>query len=544
MPDGLIFDLYDEQWRDCWVAATSVVRLRKKQVDLDIQQRVMRLLEDYGPDSEQPLTLRIYGTMIKGFCVINNERARALFVDCERVVLAFARQPFAEGDSKLKLPAAKRPKMEAALTLNLDLARVEASEAFDWTQAPLEEGALLRLLGGEGGPAESPGAAGAEGASQLQPLLPDAGVEAITGTLAPPPGASDGGWLPSGPDGPAPAAVVILDALPEVQAEVGHGAEAPAAEAPAAAGPEQAPMQLVPLEGEVPPQPPDAASAVGPAAEGQGGVAAAVPAVGGAEAVLAVQLPRRQPRREPLQKPGVVYGFDEETTLSAKDYELWQQDCSDFTMPRVRAPAYADAMASEAGHAEHLAPSLRLLVDPSSDALPQVRGPLPRALCGRDGRETLFGAAAAEVAANVVSAAAEVPAAPAAAAAVDADGAVAAAAMATVLDPQATQALALALPPEPEQLQEGAALAVPGGPAGGAEAQDDRTAEVGGIIRGCLRSSGLGSAAFHELVPPGFADRGTAACTFSALLALASAGELRVVQGEPYGPIIISEATC
>ncbi|CAE8619926.1 unnamed protein product [Polarella glacialis] len=34
---------------------------------------------------------------------------------------------------------------EAALTLDLDLSRVEASEAFDWTQAPLKDGALLLL---------------------------------------------------------------------------------------------------------------------------------------------------------------------------------------------------------------------------------------------------------------------------------------------------------------------------------------------------------------------------------------------------------------
>ena len=38
--------------------------------------------------------------------------------------------------------------MEAALTLDLDLARVEACEAFDWTRAPLEQGALLQLGAG------------------------------------------------------------------------------------------------------------------------------------------------------------------------------------------------------------------------------------------------------------------------------------------------------------------------------------------------------------------------------------------------------------
>jgi len=130
MPQEVAFDLYDERWRDCWVAATSTARQRKKQVDMDIQPRVQRLIEDHGPQTEKPLTLRVYGTMIKGFCVINNERARSLYFDSERVVLMFARQPFTE-DHKIRLPAAKRQRMEAALTLDLDLARVEACEAFD-----------------------------------------------------------------------------------------------------------------------------------------------------------------------------------------------------------------------------------------------------------------------------------------------------------------------------------------------------------------------------------------------------------------------------
>merc|ERR1712060_166076 len=54
-----------------------------------------------------------------------------------------------------------------------------------------------------------------------------------------------------------------------------------------------------------------------------------------------------------------------------------------------------------------------------------------------------------------------------------------------------------------------------------AEAQDCRTAEVLQIVKGCLRTGGLGTAAFQDLVPPGHADRATAACTFAALLALA-----------------------
>lgn len=64
--EEMSFDLYDERWRDCWLAATSTVRLRRKQVDMDIRHRVQRLLEAHGPETLTPLSLRVYGTMIKG----------------------------------------------------------------------------------------------------------------------------------------------------------------------------------------------------------------------------------------------------------------------------------------------------------------------------------------------------------------------------------------------------------------------------------------------------------------------------------------------
>ena len=61
------FSIYQDLWHDCWVAATANVRARKRQVDFDIHQRVARLLDTYGPQSEMPLTLRVYGTLLKGF---------------------------------------------------------------------------------------------------------------------------------------------------------------------------------------------------------------------------------------------------------------------------------------------------------------------------------------------------------------------------------------------------------------------------------------------------------------------------------------------
>ena len=134
------FGIHQDLWQDAWIAATSAVRARKRQIDLNVQQRVERLISDHGPKTEKALTLRVYGTMIKGFCVINNDRAKLLHSDCERVVLRFAAQPYSE---RLKLPTAKRQRVEA-VTLDLDLARVKEAEQFDWTQAPMA-GALLSL---------------------------------------------------------------------------------------------------------------------------------------------------------------------------------------------------------------------------------------------------------------------------------------------------------------------------------------------------------------------------------------------------------------
>eukprot|EP00443_Scrippsiella_acuminata_P048445 CAMPEP_0115174222 /NCGR_PEP_ID=MMETSP0270-20121206/3726_1 /TAXON_ID=71861 /ORGANISM="Scrippsiella trochoidea, Strain CCMP3099" /LENGTH=185 /DNA_ID=CAMNT_0002587051 /DNA_START=49 /DNA_END=603 /DNA_ORIENTATION=- len=139
------FSIHQDLWHDCWVAATSAVRGRKAKVDFNIQQRVVRLLKDHGPETSVPLTLRVYGTMIKGFCVLNNERARTLHGDCERLVLAFSQQPFGDEGKTMRLPNGKR-KQADALTLDLDVSKVQESEAFDWSQAPLEEGTLLQLL--------------------------------------------------------------------------------------------------------------------------------------------------------------------------------------------------------------------------------------------------------------------------------------------------------------------------------------------------------------------------------------------------------------
>lgn len=577
MPEVLGFDLYDEHWRDCWLAATSVARLRKKQIDVDIRKRIAKLLEDYGPQSDKPLTLRIYGTMIKGFCVINNERARSLFCDCERVVLMFSRRPFTESsDSTIKLPAAKRPRMEAALTLDLDLARVEASEAFDWTQAPLEEGALLRLGGGQ--------------LPREEALLPSLELGGLGDGLGPPGVGGTGfeaGWLPRF-DGELGGAL-------EAQPHAAHPTVAPVGELTAGEVGPSAPhgvdggpaaldlaaaSQLVPFE-----RPSDLPQASGPPTVGVPAAAGHAPATeapaGHAAATVAPAVQskvdlavRRPPRRrhEPHFKPGTVYGFDDETMLTAETYENWQQDDREIALPRWRPTGYAQQMGEVPEMAEHLGPWLRMLVDPAPDGAPQ------RPRHGGDGAgadaaphppqaevlpevqaiadRAAGGGGAAGTAAQAVAEgeqnqqpparppqtpAAEVAAAGGGAAAVDAGQALAVTPAAP--DPGLPPPTAWA-PEAAAGLAEATAVvaADPGAGAGGAEGQDDRTAEVGAIIRGCLQSSGASSAAFHELVPPGEADRPTAACTFSALLFLATAGEFGVSQESPYGAIMISLA--
>lgn len=134
------FSIYEELWHDCWLAATAAARTKRRQVDYDIRQRIGSLMQHYGPQTEMPLTLRVYGTMLKGFCVLNNDRVRGLHVDCERLVLTFSQR--GDDGAALRLAPTKRRHVDA-MTLDLDVGKVREAEAFDWT--PLEPGDLLQL---------------------------------------------------------------------------------------------------------------------------------------------------------------------------------------------------------------------------------------------------------------------------------------------------------------------------------------------------------------------------------------------------------------
>ena len=65
------FSIHQELWQDAWIAATSAVRARKRQTDLNVQQRVERLLEEHGPKTSKPLTLCLAGTEMHQVHVIS-----------------------------------------------------------------------------------------------------------------------------------------------------------------------------------------------------------------------------------------------------------------------------------------------------------------------------------------------------------------------------------------------------------------------------------------------------------------------------------------
>lgn len=488
MPEGLVFDLYDDRWRDCWVAATSAVRLRKKQIDFDIQHRVAKLLKDFGPESGSPLSLRIYGTMIKGFCVINNERARLLFCDCERVVQMFTRRPFVEGEDKLCLPATKRPKIEAALTLNLDLARVEASETFDWTQAPLEEGALLRLGGAMAHPEGLVPTIELASQFDVPMVMPEMLYAGARLDMEP---GQDAGWLPRLPamvQEPllemAPPDIILEETQPLTQTQ-------PVPEDVA---------QIVPSE------------VLGRAAGLQISFQSPPQAARTTELALSSRRRKRQARDAPLG-PGVVYGYDDVLMIPDKEWAQQQRESSELSHRRRKPDDFSGLMVDPTPEVDRWGPHLQLLFEPPTElwkfilghAQPQETVEPPRAEQWPETQELLTGR---EVLPG------QVPP--------------------DEMDFQHPQG-----PPEPEIITYEEEYRYDGG-AGAAEAQDARTVKVKEILLAYLDAAAGKVVHFSELMPVDGVDRDSAACTFSALLALASSGELHVRQANPFCSIAIA----
>ena len=442
---------------------------------------------------------RVYGTMIKGFCVINNDRVRSLHADCERVVLLFAERPYTEGLQLPKQPAAKRQRVDA-FTLDLDLAKVQEAEAFDWTQAPLGESQLLSL-----------------DASQL-PDPRDMGTArpALQEALQAPSLLEESGLLDEmfpGVDAPVVLTQRVPGALPE------------ALNLPEVAEPDALGGALEVLRFE--------------AGHGPASVAGSE----AAEGSLAVEVRQRNQKRRRLRRvqppPGHLFGFDVDTQVQDGGPEAGHVVMRFYLslllfcitlLDRKVGLATVPLASSLAELRERLIPNrmglLQAIADPSSAPLApapamvvspaQLEAPtfsdvepeLPeiQPLLGNVGdqlRHEMLGAVFAtppQEAAFVAAAA------------------------------QAADAAAEAQ----LELHTGAADGSDGSDGG----HDVQTAQVGLLMRRYLTEHG--SSFLDDMMPPRTTGRSTAARAFSSLLALATGGGLLLQQEEPYGPIYVS----
>lgn len=478
------FSIHQELWQDCWVAATSAVRARKKLVDYVISRRVTQLLTDYGPESAQPLTLRVYGTMLKGFCVLNNEQAKALYSDCERIVIAFAQQPYADG-SAVKLPVAKRQRVDA-LTLDLDISKVQESEQFDWGPAPVEDGALLHLHL-EPAPLEEP----------AQEFMPEMALLRLP-------------CLPEQVPLLDEAFPALETAPPESSLLPVETIHASGADAPAAADNIRADLETL--------------VALGAAPE---------PPMQGSDDALVVPRPLmlvRRPRGVSLKPlgPGVVYGFDEQTQLAPELYTTWMEGDADISL-RQREPAdYVEALPSRAARMERLGrmvdivdPALAGIADartqhavPCEQLLPlaeqQPQMPGPSAHVGQE-------AGTARQTSLLEFFRPYVPEAPLASTAGAGEE------LARILAPQGGGG--------DESLAETAAVGY-----------DASAVQVGRLLHSCLAQSanehrGL---TLDDVLPASSTSKAVAARAFAAVLTLATAGDFCAEQLLPYGTIGIS----
>ena len=182
--------------------------------------------------------------------------------------------------------------------------------------------------------------------------------------------------------------------------------------------------------------------------------------------------------RHELLQPGMVYGYDR--------YPSGFEETSEQFRPHLKAGDYVEMMDAACQPADHMVMGLRLLVDPESSLYLEPAGAPPE-------MQSLLSGEPADVPTEV-----------------EAYGAYG------------------AYSDDAEPLQD----------VGKVEAQDDRTAEVGEMIRQCLATGG-GRMSFEGLVPL-HTDRSTAGLTFAALLALASAGELQVQQTRPFEAIVLA----
>eukprot|EP00929_Paragymnodinium_shiwhaense_P062837 TRINITY_DN31389_c0_g1_i1.p1 TRINITY_DN31389_c0_g1~~TRINITY_DN31389_c0_g1_i1.p1 ORF type:complete len:530 (-),score=149.57 TRINITY_DN31389_c0_g1_i1:111-1700(-) len=517
------FSIHEELWHEIWVAATASARSKKRSVSFEVAPRVQKFLLSYGPSTDKPLTLRVYGTMLKGFSVINNEKSKALHNDCERVVLLFNQRPLVSGDAAArgeKTPA-KRQRVDA-MTLDLDISKVKEGETMDWSQTPMKEDALLQLRLGTDldtalVPLPAPEACGGQLVPLCNGIADDTGkfpeLAALQAEAFPP--------LPAQQMEEEVAAALFgaqggLEAFPvQESTAAGSGSR------PAKGQQKRKQDELQPVEGE--------------AQDGQ-----LVPQSEEAPARLRPKA-RRLPR---LPEPGHVTGFDVEPTLSERVLASWRQAGDTLTAPRASVADYASILLQQTPAPDHLGP-LRFFLDPPMKMWASLLStPAPVAIAGRQ--------TAAEPNAAVAVQGSEV------------QGAGGAQQENPLLVAPPADDTAVEEPdpfrpysPRPQaRLAKGADEELAGVLAGPASVDDqagakmdnidakyDMTAaKVGSVFKRVLGKCKKASeqVCFDDMAPPSNTEKAVAARTFHALLTLATAGDFAVAQELPYGPIGIS----
>eukprot|EP00403_Amphidinium_massartii_P014294 CAMPEP_0178423292 /NCGR_PEP_ID=MMETSP0689_2-20121128/27612_1 /TAXON_ID=160604 /ORGANISM="Amphidinium massartii, Strain CS-259" /LENGTH=489 /DNA_ID=CAMNT_0020044879 /DNA_START=34 /DNA_END=1503 /DNA_ORIENTATION=+ len=481
------FSIHGEPWHLFWLAATQKrsSHIKVDTPDVKVESVVEKFLEEHGPASPNPLTLRMYGMMLKGFCIVDNSQSQVLYNGCERLVRRFSQNPSGAQGQALALPTGAGKK-GASRPGDLDLAisKVQADDALDWTQAqaPFEIKFVQAQLDTQN-----------EGMSLELPQEPVALWE--DGKLfdeALPPLQQ---FLASDQELPAPLATNAVEYF---------GIEEKAA---AAAAEEQAP-RMEPLlsellvDGNVAPK------------DGQqtadAGMPPPVP-----EQPLATA-PRGKFSRAPLC-PGVVLGFDQDT-------EMDDSAAGVFTKQHRLSPAETAALLlPKVNTCEHLGALVDILELPDP-----VYGPAltPEAMFGfPEGTEPGPAGMQPE---ELISGAGAVD-------------------QGMAMDLNAGLNGDVPMQGEmPESAHVDAAVLAGLSKTTSAEVEvdsvnhDKQTREVGNIIRQCLGQSKAHALHFHDLLQPSHADKATAAMTFLSVLTLATAGDLKASQASPYGPISLT----
>lgn len=500
----IAFNIYSDLWNDCWVAATAPPRARRRRpATFNVAQRMGLLLHEHGPHSEQPLTMRIYGTMLKGFSTINNDRVRILLGQCERLVITFVDQPFLQKAQMTQLtpPKVHRPHKT---TLDISMESFELEHG-DWGKIFLEEGAMLDM--------------GAEFEGETIPMTESHFIQPSTSLL------EEMALL----DESFPAVSGTLDA-----AKLGLGVETTLPE-PSMAEPfipePSMPEPTMPEPSILEPTTPEAPCA--------GTIPLPMDTT-----TLPAAPPMPKQRRVPHRgirypPPGHVYGFDSTTQVSMDEFDRWQHDDEQLIRQQQNTPAYASQFSDLHWRPDRTLELATVFAPPeeqidsamhevhvgvSPPAQSGVPSPPPAAVPSRvEFFETQMRPAEEEARPAVPSSIfAEFPTG------------------AELPPPEMPQ-----IPPRPfHQFVPEAPLPVGQQPTGEATelASHLQAAELLAAIRS-FTPQPEAMITLDDVLPSLSTTRSTAARAFAALLALGSAGDVRLEQLTSYGPIRIHPAS-